>query len=105
SSDNTIFGQIFFNDTEVQIYSRDRQLYEKRNFKKNTVLVDSNAAFLWSYGSRNMTIAHECVHSYFHREAFLFAQMFDENLSSIQCHVNGKMKGSESNTAAKWMEI
>ncbi len=105
SRDRSIFGQIFFADTEVVIYNAEKSQSEKKLINKDTILVDDTAAYLRSYGSRNMTIAHECVHSYYHRKAFLFAQMFNEKLHYIQCQVSGEMKNSESNTTAEWMEI
>lgn len=105
SENRSIFGQIFFADTEVIIYNSSKSLNEKRLIKKNTMLVDDKAAYLRSFGSRNMTVAHECVHAYYHRKAFLFARMFNKNLRYIQCQVNGEMKNAESNTTAQWMEI
>lgn len=105
SEDRSIFGQIFFADTEVVIYNSSKSQKEKIIVRKDTMLVDDEAAYLRSFGSRNMTVAHECVHSYYHRKAFLFASMFNKNLRYIQCHVNGQMKNAESNTTAQWMEI
>ncbi len=105
SKSKSIFGQIFFADAEVILYDLDKKQNVKKLVRRNTILVDSDAAFLYSFGSRNMTIAHECVHSYYHRKAFLFAKMFNKNLNYIQCQVNGKMKNAESNTTAHWMEI
>ena len=105
SEDRSIFGQIFFADTEVVLFNSAKSLKEKRIIKRDTMLVDDEAAYLRSFGSRNMTVAHECVHSYYHRKAFLFARMFNKNLRFIQCQVNGEMKNAESNTTAEWMEI
>ncbi len=105
SEDRSIFGQIFFADTEIDLFNADTSEYERKQISKNTVLVDDEATYLRSFGSRNMTIAHECVHSYYHRNAFLFAQMQTEDLRYIQCQVNGVMKHGEANTTAEWMEI
>jgi len=105
SENRGIFGQIFFADTEIVKYNAVTSQPEKRMIKKNTMLVDDEAAYLRSFGSRNMTVAHECVHSHYHRKAFLFARMFNENLRYIQCQVNGEMKNAESNKTAQWMEI
>lgn len=105
SENRSIFGQIFFADTEVVLYNSSISKSEKRQILKNTILVDDEAAYLRSYGSRSMTVAHECVHAYYHRKAFLFAKMFNTDLRNIQCQVNGEMKNAESNTAAQWMEI
>src|SRR5690606_3502562 len=105
SKSKSIFGQIFFADSEVKLYDKVKNLNVIKRVRKNTILVDNDAAFLYSFGSRSMTIAHECVHSYYHRKAFLFAKMFNNNLNYIQCQVDGKMKNAKSNTTAHWMEI
>lgn len=105
SKDRSIFGQIFFADVEVELFNAEKSALEKRQISKNTVLVDTEAAYLRSFGSRNMTIAHECVHSYYHRKAFLFARMLKGDLHYIECQVKGVMKNAESNTTAEWMEI
>ena len=105
SENKTIFGQIFFADTEAVLFNSSTSQNEKRLIKKNTMLVDDKAAYLRSFGSRNMTVAHECVHAHYHKKTFLFARMFNKNLRYIQCQVNGEMKNAESNTTAQWMEI
>ena len=105
SEDRSLFGQIYFADTEAKLYNSTVLEYENVQVNKNTILVDTEAAYLRSFGSRNMTVAHECVHAYYHRKAFLFAQMFNEDLHYIQCQVNGVMKHGESNTTTEWMEI
>jgi len=105
SKDKTIFGQIFFSDAIVELYNEDKEEYEKVKISKNTILVDSKAAYLRSLGSRNMTIAHECVHAYYHRKTFLFAQIFSKDLYYIECQIDGTMKNTKSNTSAEWMEI
>lgn len=105
SKDKNIFGQIFFSDVEIELYNEAKLKYEKTKISKNTILVDNKAAYLRSFGSRNMTIAHECVHAYYHRKTFLFAQMFSKDLQYIECQIDGTMKNSKSNTSAEWMEI
>jgi len=105
TKDRSIFGQIFFSDTEVNLYDSTSGKIVKRTVSKNSIIVDDEAAYLRSYGSRNMTIAHECVHSYFHRKVFQFAQMLSEDLKYIQCQVNGVMKTGRKNTVTEWMEI
>jgi len=105
SHDKMIFGQIFFADTIVELYDDKTNEYRKRKVKKDTILVDDNATYLRSYGSKNMTIAHECVHAYYHRKAFLFAQMFSKGLKYIQCQIDGKMTNSDYNETTEWMEI
>ena len=94
SKDRNIFGQIFFSDVEIELYNESKLKYEKIKISKNTILVDNKATYLRSFGSRNMTIAHECVHAYYHRKTFLFAQMFSKDLHYIECQIDGTMKNS-----------
>lgn len=105
SKDRNIFGQIYFDDSDVKLYNAEKDSNEVTHIDKDTILVDEESAYLRSYGSRNMTVAHECIHSYYHRKAFLFAKMMNENLNYIQCQVNGVMKNGEDNSTANWMEI
>jgi len=105
SENQSIFGQIFFADTSIEIYNSKTKEYYQVDVKKNTMIVDEEAAYLRSFGSRNMTIAHECVHAYYHRNAFLFAQMQNEDLQYIQCQVNGTMRNASIKSTADWMEI
>ncbi|MGI6771274.1 MAG: ImmA/IrrE family metallo-endopeptidase [Acholeplasmataceae bacterium] len=105
TKDKTVFGQIFFSDTNVKLYNNLTNQYEKTLVTQNTILVDSGAAYLRSYGSRNMTVAHECVHFYYHINAFYFAKLFSEELKYIECQVDGTMRNAESNETANWMEI
>ncbi len=105
SHDRMIFGQMIFKDTVVELYNDKTKEYQKKRVRQDTIIVDENAAYLWSFGSKNMTIAHECVHAYYHRKAFLFAKMFSKDLKYIECQVDGKMKNSDSNKTAEWMEI
>ncbi len=105
TKDRSIFGQIFFADAEVELFNTEKKEYEKKIIKKNTMLVDDKVAYLRSFGSRNLTIAHECVHSYYHRKTFLFAQMINNDIHYIQCRVNGAMRSNEFITTTDWMEI
>ena len=105
TKDRSIFGQIFFADAEVELFNTEKKENEKKIIKKNTMLVDDKVAYLRSFGSRNLTIAHECVHSYYHRKTFLFAQMINNDIHYIQCRVNGAMRSNEFITTTDWMEI
>jgi transcriptional regulator with XRE-family HTH domain/Zn-dependent peptidase ImmA (M78 family) len=105
SQDKDIFGLVFFDDASVDLFDNESNEYIKYDVSKNTMIIDSEAAYLRSFGSRNLTIAHECVHAYYHRLAFLFAKMINEDLEYIQCDVNGVMKSGEDISPSDWMEI
>ena len=103
--DRSVFGQIFFKDTEVDLYNREKQQLEKLTVHKNTIIVDDETTALFSFGSENLTIAHECVHFYLHKKAFYFAQMLDKQLSHIQCKTKGGIVGVQAESKNNWMEI
>lgn len=105
TEDGDIFGQIYFQDTEVELYDRKNKRKEKCLIPSNTIIVDSDATSFFSYGSLNITIAHECVHFYLHRKAFYFVQMLDSDLLYIQCQSNGEIKGIQHEEQNNWMEI
>lgn len=102
SNDGSVFGKFFFNKTKAMLYDREGKCHEEE-VEKDTILIDTKATYFYSYGCRALTIAHEIVHGYFHKKAFLFAQLFDDELSSIGCKVNGGTLGKESGPIF-WME-
>lgn len=102
TKDKSVFGQFFFNDSTTTLYD-DRGNEVEEQIKKDTILVDPHATYLYSFGSWNMTVAHEIIHAYYHKKAFLFAQLFDDELTHIGCKVNGGTQGKET-SPIYWME-
>ena len=105
SKNRKVFGQLYFDDVSSILYDEKTEQNKKYSVKKNTLIVDTKATYLRAYGCRNMTVAHECIHAYLHRKAFRFAQIVNEQLSYIQCGVDGVMKGGSKKTQTEWMEI
>lgn len=87
TSSGRVFGAIFFEDTEIEVYDVSSGESVKRQVKKNDILIDDSAQYLCS---RSITIAHECVHSYLHREAYLFRQIIDSSIGYIQCQIDAR---------------
>lgn len=103
SNDNSIFGQIFFADTEVLFF--DEQGHEYREcVSAKTIVYDSQAHYMHSYGNNSFTIAHECVHWYLHRCAYELERMYNEDASRIQCETSGVIKEGGFKSATDWME-
>lgn len=105
TEDGSLFGQIYFKDTVQRLYNKKTKSMKKYKVPANTILVDKNVAYLYSFGSRNMTVAHECIHYALHKKAFYFAQMIDDDLKYIQCQVNGRLDTSDSQSSTYWMEL
>ncbi len=103
STTNTVFGQCYFSDAVATIY--DDGIEQEIPINKDTIIIDDEASFLRSYGSRNMTVVHECVHSYLHRPAFEFAKLIDSSFNYIKCVVDGVMSSNNQKSIKEWMEI
>lgn len=103
SEDNSIFGQIYFRETEASLYDEDSEGYVSRRVAPGTIVVDPNVAFQRNLGAYNNTIVHECVHWAFHKKAFSLEQLYNEDASLIRCKVIGGIAG-KSNESTRWME-
>ncbi len=70
TKDLSIFGQVFFHDSEAEFYDSDKDEIVRTSVKARTIFVDPKAYFLRNLGAVNNTIVHECVHWDKHRKAF-----------------------------------
>lgn len=67
SEELDIYGATIFSDGIVDIYDTEEGLYDKKFFKRKTVLIDPEAVKKTNVGCKHNTLAHECVHWYKHR--------------------------------------
>lgn len=105
TKDGSIFGQLYFKDAVVELYNEERDLDIETFIPAKTILVDEETAFLHSFGSYNLTVAHECLHFYAHKKAFKFAQILNKELNLLQCETKGGLVGVTENSSAFRMEI
>ena len=70
TEDFSVFGQIFFQDCDAEVFNSDTGEMEVTHFPEKTIVVDPKAFLLRNLGSVNNTIVHECVHWDQHRKAF-----------------------------------
>lgn len=103
TEDLSVFGQIYFRDTETVVYDPKNKTNIKIPVTCGTILVNPNVAFQRNLGAFNNTIVHECVHWHLHKKAFALERLFNENATQIKCKVVGGTEGSNSE-ATKWME-
>lgn len=103
TEDFTIFGQIYFHDTEAEFYDRDKEECISTSVKARTIFVDPKAYFLRNLGAVNNTIVHECVHWDKHRKAFELERLYNSSATKIKCQVAGGIKNSNKE-ATDWME-
>ena len=103
TEDCTVFGQIYFKDTDATVYDEDQGCEALLPVKQGTIVVDPDVAFQRNLGAFNNTIVHECVHWDLHKKAFELERLFNDDASQIKCKVVGGIAG-RSTEATKWME-
>ena len=103
TKDLSIFGQVYFHDTEAEFYDSNKDEMVTTSVKARTIFVDPKAFFLRNLGAVNNTIVHECVHWDKHRKAFELERLYNNSATKIKCQVVGGIKDDERN-ATDWME-
>lgn len=104
SEDFTVFGQIFFSETDAEVYDFQNRKPFVRRFDAGTIVVDPQTFLLRNLGSVNNTIVHECVHWDRHRKAFELEHLYNEAATQIKCIVVGGIKEESVRSATDWME-
>ena len=102
--DVSVFGQIYFDDTDTEIYDATLDADVPTHIKGKTIVVDPQIYLLRNLGSINNTIIHECIHWYKHRKAFKLEQLFNSDASHISCEVLGEADSRISIKSAQYME-
>ena len=103
SKDCSIFGKIYFQDSEGEFYDTKRAEIIVEPVKAKTIFVDPRVYFMRNLGSLNNTIIHECVHWDKHRKAMKLESLFDSSATKIACKVTGSVEGNKKE-AIEWME-
>ncbi len=104
SEDGSVFGEFFFSPSEASFFSKAEGKAIQESIPANTIVVDESVNSVYSFGCKNITIAHECVHAALHKEAFVFAKAMDKSFHAIECLRDGRMKGSQDDDTVLWME-
>jgi DNA-binding Xre family transcriptional regulator len=104
SEDGSVFGEFFFSASKAYFFNRPEGKSLQEDVAANTIVVDENVNSVYSFGCKNITVAHECVHAALHKEAFIFAKALDKSFNAIECLSDGKMKGSQDDDTVLWME-
>ncbi len=102
--DASVFGQIYFDDTDTEMYDVNADENVPTHIKRGTIVVDPQMYLLRNLGSINNTIIHECVHWYKHRKAFKLEQLFNAEASHISCEVLGEVDSRIPMKSARYME-
>lgn len=103
SEDISVFGQIYFCETDAKLYDDEKGCETKEHVFPGTIVVDPIVSFQRNLGAYNNTIVHECVHWALHKKAFALERLFNAEASQIKCKVVGGIEGQEKDDT-KWME-
>jgi len=103
SVDGKSFGRVVFDETVCELFNKDKGTTTKYKVSENTIIIDTNTTNLFSLGSENITLAHELVHFYLHKNAFRFAKIIDKDLSQLECRSISSV--CEEDDPMRWFEI
>jgi hypothetical protein len=103
TKDMSIFGQIYFHDSQAELYDSGKDEMATIDVEAGTIFVDPKAYFLRNLGAVNNTIVHECVHWDKHRKAFELERLYNSSANRIKCQVVGGIKDGER-SSTDWME-
>lgn len=102
--DASIFGQLFFADTDAELYSTEQGTLVPVHVAAQTIVVDPQMFLLRNLGSVNNTIVHECVHWVKHRKVFLLEKLYNDQVAAISCQVVGGARAEMARQATEKME-
>ncbi len=100
----SVFGQVYFSDSEVQYYNTDASQYQTLQVERGTILVDPNVYFMRNVGSMNNTIIHECVHWDLHKKFFELEKLYNQEARVISCQVQEGSRPEKNRSPLDWME-
>jgi hypothetical protein len=100
----SVFGQVFFADCLVPCYDEEKGVYHEVAVEEGTILVDPDVFFMYTLGSYNNTIVHECVHWGLHRRFFELEKLYNEEAKSIVCQVKEGDAPEKKRSPLEWME-
>ena len=102
--DGSIYGQIYFADSNVDMFDEETDSNQNVFVPKNTIVVDPHTCLFRSLGCENNTIVHECIHSVKHRKVFELERLYNTSAYGISCEVVGGAESAVLRTATETME-
>ncbi|OQB53190.1 MAG: hypothetical protein BWX97_00821 [Firmicutes bacterium ADurb.Bin146] len=102
--DASVFGQLYFVDTEAELFDANAGENVPCHINAKTIVVDPMNFLLRNLGSVNNTIVHECVHWVKHRKVFELEKLFNADASCISCEVVGGAAAKVAKQATEHME-
>ena len=102
--DGSVFGRIYFNNTDTELYDDTSKRNVFTHIDANTIVVDPHTYYLRTVGTFNNTIIHECVHFDKHYKAFKLAQLYNKEASCISCETTEDLNIPNNKNSGWFME-
>lgn len=102
--DASVFGQIYFVETDAEMYDANEGKTVTMTIPGKTIIFDPQMYLLRNLGSVNNTIIHECVHWVKHRKVFELEKLYNADASNISCEVVGGATSAVAKSATEQME-
>lgn len=102
--DASVFGQIYFVETDAEMYDANEGKTVTMTIPGKTIIFDPQIYLLRNLGSVNNTIIHECVHWVKHRKVFELEKLYNAEASNISCEVVGGAASAVARSATEQME-
>lgn len=102
--DASVFGQLYFVDTDAELFDANEGKAKTVKIPGKTIVVDPMNFLLRNLGSANNTTIHECVHYDKHKMVFELEKLFNQDASCISCEVVGGASASVAKKATEMME-
>lgn len=102
--DASVFGQIYFVETDAEMYDANEGKTVTMTIPGKTIIFDPQMYLLRNLGSVNNTIIHECVHWVKHRKVFELEKLYNAEASNISCEVVGGAASAVARSATEQME-
>lgn len=102
--DASVFGQIYFVETDAEMYDANKGEPVVMRIPGRTIVVDPYMYLLRNLGCVNNTIVHECVHWVKHRKVFELEKLYNADASNISCEVVGGAAAKVAKSATERME-
>ena len=102
--DASVFGQIYFEDTDAEMYDAGKGETVLMHIPARSIVVDPYMYLLRNLGCVNNTIIHECVHWVKHHKVFVLEKLYNAAASNISCEVVGGAAAEVAKSATEMME-
>jgi DNA-binding XRE family transcriptional regulator len=102
--DGSVYGQIYFSDSDVELFDEMSGDTVTVHVPKNTIVIDPKTCLFRNIGCENNSIVHECVHGVKHRKVFELERLYNASAYNISCEVVGGAESAVLRTATETME-